>query len=130
MPDIGQFIGLAWGLIWFVFWSVMVYFRRQERLKILDMVDHAIREGRAVPPELLERLTYRRPFASSDLAVGVILIAFSLGMFVVGIIHFYSYDGPHPRLFYGPFGLFPIPLFVGLAFLVIGRLRLRGRAQP
>jgi carbon starvation protein CstA len=126
-PFIGPLFGLAWGLLWFGFWIVMVLLRRQERLRILDMVDQATREGRTLPPELLDRMTYRRRGPPNYLSVGLILIAVSLGMFTVGIIHSYGEPGPHPRLFWGPFGLFPMPLFIGLAFLVIGRLRRSGR---
>ena len=129
MSFIGPMIGLAWGFIWFGFWIVMVLLRRQERLRILDMVDQAAREGRTLPPELLNRLVYRRGRPLNYLGVGVILIAISLGMVAVGILHFYTYPGPDGRLFYGPFGMFPIPLFLGLAFLVIGWLGKSGRTD-
>ena len=36
-----------------------------------------------------------------------------------GIINFKTYLGPHPTLFYGPYALFPIPLMVGAAFLLL-----------
>ena len=123
MAFIGPFIGLAWGMIWFGFWIVMVLLRRQERLKILDMVDQATREGRTLPPELLNRLTYRRGGPRNPLGAGLILIAVGLGMFTVGVMHFYGDPGPAARLFWGPFGLFPIPLFIGVAFLLMGWLR-------
>jgi hypothetical protein len=116
-------------MVWFGFWIVMVLLRRQERLKILDMVDQATREGRTLPPELLNRLTYRRGGPRNPLGVGLILIAIGLGMFTVGIMHFYGDPGPAARLFWGPFGLFPIPLFLGLAFLLMGWIRRDDRAD-
>ncbi len=123
----GAWIGLAWGLLWFVFWGVIVISRRKERLRLYDILEQAVREGRTIPPELLNPLTARSGTPQSSLRVGVILIALSLGMIAVGVVHYYSESGPNPRWFYGPFAMFPIPLFLGLAFLVIAWLRRNGR---
>lgn len=116
----GPIIGLAWGVIWLLFWGVMVLSRRRERMRTLDIVEQTLREGRPVPPELLRNtgpFGPRRPV--NDLRVGLILIAIGLGLLVGGLVNFYTYSGPHPQMFYGPFGLFPIPTFLGLAFLVM-----------
>ena len=39
------------------------------------------------------------------------------------VLNYYTYTGPHPMLFYGPYGFFPIPTAIGLAFLVMAYLR-------
>ena len=121
----GPIIGLCWGVIWLLFWGVMIFSRRRERMRTLDIIEQAVREGRPVPPELMDNAGPfgRRPRPVSDLRVGVILIAIGLGLLAGGLVNFYTYSGPHPQLFYGPFGMFPIPLFIGLAFLVLNMVR-------
>ena len=118
----GAMICLGWGLLWFVFWAAMIHSRRQERLRLYDLVEQAIREGRSVPPELLSRFGCWRPLPQNDVRAGLVLIALGLGLAIGGVINFKTYPGPHPQLFYGPYGLFPIPMFIGLAFLLMARM--------
>ncbi len=123
-PFIGPFIGLGWGLMWFVFWAVIIVQARRERARLYDMFEKLLAEGKPAPPELLEVLR-RRGGPTSDLRTGLILIAVGVGLAVSGVINYYQYKVNHPtsELFHGPFGLFPIPLLIGVAFLIVGYMR-------
>jgi hypothetical protein len=120
----GAFVSLAWGLMWFVFWGLLVFQRGRERARIYAIVEKAAAEGRPVPPEILARLT-RGQAAISDLRAGLFWLAVGVGLAIAGVINYFQYKIHHPdsQLFYGPFGLFPIPLLVGVAFLILAWLR-------
>jgi hypothetical protein len=116
------FMGFGWALIWILAILVFSTLARRERARLYDMVERAAREGYALPPEVLERLRRRRWFRT-DLRSGVIFLALGVGLLIGGIINFETYTGPRPELFHGPYGLFPIPLCLGVAFLLMDRLR-------
>jgi hypothetical protein len=124
----GAFVPLAWALLWFIFWGFIVRQRMRERSRILDMVEKASADGRTLPPEVLAGLNRRGQ--RSDLRTGLILAAVGIGLALGGVINFMQYSATHPnaQVFYGPYGLFPIPLLVGVAFLIMAWLR-RGE-QP
>ena len=119
---IGAVTSIVWGMIGFGFWAAMIYLGRAERMRLYDIVEKAAAEGRPVPPELLSRLSRPRSTTLTDFRVGVIWLAIGAGLFVAGIINFKTYPGPHPQLFYGPYALFPIPMLIGVAFLLLAWL--------
>lgn len=122
----GAWVGLTWGLMWTVIWVAIVLIKRNERMKLYELVEKAAEEGRSLPPEMLERL--RPPLArrASDLRIGIVLVAIAAGMAAVGLTHFYAEPSPYHHPFYGPFGLFPIPLFLGVAFLAMHWFKVKG----
>ena len=120
-----EFFGFFWVLIWLAFVLLFSYFNRRERMHLYDLADKAAAEGRALPPEIFGRLRRRVYTWQSDLRVGIILCAVGIGMAVAGVINYYSYPGPNPELFWGPFKMFPVPLLIGVAFLLMGWLRRR-----
>jgi hypothetical protein len=124
---VGAVISIGWGIIGFGFWALMVHLGRAERMKLYELIEKASAEGRPVPPELLSRLHRDRPGPEGDWRMGVVWLAVGAGLFIAGIINFKTYPGPHPQLFYGPYALFPIPLLVGVAFLLLAWFNKPGR---
>ena len=116
-----------WGGVWILFWIGVVFVRSRERLRLYDLIEKALQSGATVPPELWERLGRRRWQAFGDLRAGLFWLAVGIGLAAGGVINFYTYTGPHPMLFYGPYGFFPIPAAIGVAFLVMAYIR---RSKP
>ena len=119
----GALVGLTWGLLWIAFILVMTVVRSRERSRTLDIIDKAIQAGQPVPPELMSRWDRRWRGPGSDLRRGLIFMAIGVGLAIGGWVNFVTYTGPHPRLFYGVYGLFPVPLLVGVAFLVMAAVK-------
>ena len=121
----GAFVPLAWGLMWFGFWTVLVAQGRRERSRLYDVIEKLTSEGKPVPPEIMELLSRRGGGPTNDLRTGLIFLAVSAGLAISGVINYYQYKINHPtsELFHGPFGMFPIPGMIGLAFLAVGYMR-------
>jgi hypothetical protein len=122
--NFGVLVPLAWGLMWFLFWALIIFQGRRERSRLYDMVEKTVIEGKPLPPEILELLR-RRGGPTSDLRAGLILIAVAAGLALSGLINFAQNRVAHPdaEMFHGAFGLFPIPGLIGVAFLIVGYLR-------
>lgn len=120
---------LAWGLMWFVFWAVIIVQARRERSRLYDMVEKTMADGKPLPPELMELLR-RRGGPTSDIRTGLILVAVAAGLALSGVINFLQDRVAHPDavMFHGPFALFPIPGLIGVAFLIVGYLRKKDMA--
>jgi hypothetical protein len=119
------FMPLAWGVIWIGFWIWQSVSRRKERERIYDMLQKATDEGRTLPPEVLNRLGWQGG-RIGDFRAGIFWLAVGVGLAVAGYINYVQYAAAHNgqgAMFYGPFGLFPIPTLVGVAFLIVAWLR-------
>lgn len=122
-----QFVGFAWAFLWVGFALVLFTLNRRERMHIYDLAEKAAAEGRTLQPELMARLRRRFSTWLGDVRLGVVLIAAAFGLMISGIINHYEYGAAHPNAewFDGGFKLFPVPLLMGVAFLVIGLWRRR-----
>jgi hypothetical protein len=103
------------------------YWRSREQARLLELIGKAMEAGRAVPPELLERVAARRelPSAESDLRRGLLLIAAGLGLALLGAILLAFREGL-TGADGGAFGVLAIALsglalYPGLALVVFGR---------
>ena len=112
-----------WGGVWIVFWLVIIVLRSRERTRVYGLIEKAMQTGMTIPPELWARVGGRGWTGFSELRSGLIWTAAGVGLFAGGIVNYYTYTGPHPILFYGPYGFFPIPLAIGLAFLLMAYIR-------
>src|ERR1700756_1778464 len=112
----------VWAFLWIVFLAVWIALRTRERMRFYDLVEKAGQSGQTLPPELFARMV-RRPGPLSDLRAGLIFTAIGVGLALSGVIAFFDYHGPDPHLFWGPAKFFPIPLMIGVAFLVMAYVR-------
>jgi hypothetical protein len=112
------------------------YLRSRDRARMNETIRQAYDKGQPVPPELIEalRVNGARPLASpqsrsaSDLRAGVIWLAIGLGLVAIGAIFYgmlYSIGGA-VETFASIAACGAIPVFIGLAFLLLSML---GRNQ-
>ena len=122
--NFGPLIGLAWGLLWFSFFVWRLIERRKERERIYELLQKASDEGKTLPPEVLGRLGGRRG-PMGDVRAGLFWLAVGVGLAGAGLINYSQYAVTHPNAqpFHGTFALFPIPLLVGVAYLIVAYLR-------
>ena len=109
------------------------YFRSRDRARMHETLRIAYEKGQPVPPELIEALQVAgtRPVvespqsrASRDLRVGVIWLAVGIGFVAIGAC-FYAglyYVGGASETFASLAAVGAIPIFVGLAFLLLSAL--------
>tara|TARA_R110000764_G_scaffold75283_3_gene152067 strand:- start:67 stop:450 length:384 start_codon:yes stop_codon:yes gene_type:complete len=95
------------------------WYRTNERREMQKTLRAAIDKGQTLPPELVEALSkdgVRPPAtASRDLRLGIILLAVSVGIALMGYgISFEEMDALYPFA-----GIAAIPGMIGLAFIVL-----------
>jgi len=105
------------------------YFKSIERQKMADTLRAAIEKGQPLPGEVIDAMSSNvrspglPPSPQRDLRTGIIWMGVGLGCASLGLMM--SYEEPD-ALF--PFlGLASFPIFVGLAFVVLGLLN---RSKP
>ncbi len=111
-----------WAGLWILFVLVLRATRSRERLRTYDLMEKAMQSGQ-IPPDVWAQLG-RRPWnARSDLRWGLILVAVGVGLAAGGVIHYYTTSYPNPSWFSPPYGMFPVPLAIGVAFLIMACIR-------
>ncbi|AQR62197.1 hypothetical protein BZG35_11490 [Brevundimonas sp. LM2] len=98
---------------------VPAFLRSRERREMQATLRTAIDKGQPLPPEVIEALSkdgVKAPAtAARDLRVGVILLAVSIGIAIMGYgVSFEEMDALYPIA-----GLAAIPGMIGLAFIVL-----------
>lgn len=108
------------------------YFRSRDRARMHETLRIAYEKGQPVPPELIEALQVggAQPVespqsrASRDLRVGIVWLAVGLGFIAIGAA-FYAglyYVGGATETFASFAAIGAIPLFIGIAFLILSAL--------
>jgi hypothetical protein len=108
------------------------YFRSRDRARMHETLRLAYEKGQPVPPELIEALQVggRGPLenpqsrSAHDLRVGVVWLAVGLGFVAIGGA-FYAglyYVGGASETFASFAAIGAIPIFVGLAFMLLSAL--------
>ena len=97
------------------------HFKSKERERMQDTLRAAIEKGQPLPPEVIQAVTSGGKFLSTrtqDIRRAVIWLAVAGGIGTIGAIIGWheGYDGEHMV----PMAFAAIPLFVGLAYLVLG----------
>ena len=108
------------------------YFRSRDRARMHETLRLAYEKGQPVPPELIEALQVggQTPMenpqsrAARDLRVGIVWLAVGLGFVAIGGA-FYAglyYVGGATETFASFAAIGAIPIFVGLAFMLLSAL--------
>ena len=101
------------------------YFRSLERRKLQDTLRAAVERGHSVPPEVLEAVSRDlRPVPSPqrDLRLGILWLAGGIGVACLGVL----VGTRHPDALYPTVGVAAVPVFIGLAFILISVMSRRG----
>lgn len=100
------------------------YFRSQERQKMAETLRVAIEKGQPLPPEVIDAMSSNvrspglPPSPQRDLRTGIIWLGVGIGFAALGgVISFEEPDALFPCL-----GVATFPIFIGLAFIVLGLL--------
>jgi hypothetical protein len=108
------------------------YFRSRDRARMHETLRIAYEKGQPVPPELIEALQVggQMPIenpqsrAARDLRAGIVWLAVGLGFVGIGVA-FYAglyYVGGASETFASFAAIGAIPIFVGLAFMLLSAL--------
>lgn len=98
-----------------------MYFRSQERQRMLELLRASIEKGEPVPDNLTEvisRSAAKMPAAVSpqrDLRVGIIWLGVAVGLAAMG----WAIGWDEPDAAYPMFGIACFPAFIGIAFIVM-----------
>lgn len=102
-------IGIVLGLFY--------YFRYRTRTEMQRTVRIALERGQDLSPELIDRLGEQRHSPTSDLRRGMIAVALAIALVIFGFI-LDEAEAVRPLI-----ATAMLPLFVGLAYLVLWRLK-------
>lgn len=100
------------------------YFRSIERQKMADTLRVAIEKGQPLPTEVIEAMSSNvrnpglPPSPQRDLRTGIIWSGVALGLVALGVV--VGFEEPDATYWFMGFAAFP--LFIGLAFIVLGLL--------
>ncbi len=108
------------------------YFRSRDRARMHETIRLAYEKGQPVPPELIEALQTGggravetpQTRAARDLRGGIIWLAIGLGILAIGGVSYaslYNVGGAVEALCTAA-GFAAIPIFIGLAFLILSAL--------
>jgi hypothetical protein len=106
--------------------------RSQERQRMLGTLRKLHEDGQQLTPEMLEALRPSDPFSRfpatpvSDLRRGLILLAVSLGLVILGSVLNTGYDG-HLHPVWPIIGAASFPGLIGLAFIIMWVFKLNNR---
>jgi hypothetical protein len=105
-----------------------MYFRSQERQRMLETVRIAIEKGEPMPDNITEAISRsaKMPLPVSpqrDLRTGIIWLGVGVGLAAMGVL--LGYDDPDAV--YPMIGIACFPAFIGLAFIIMSFLN-RGRS--
>lgn len=100
--------------------GLFFYFRFRSRAELQSTVRVALEKGQELSPELLERLGEPRKLPVQDLRRGIISVAVAFAIMSFGYF-VDDEDALRPLL-----GVSCLPLFVGLAYLLMWKLQLSG----
>lgn len=99
------------------------YFKSREKQAMQEIVRAAIDKGEPMPPEMIDALTKeaksRIPSAARDLRVGVILLAVSIGIALLGYAFSFVGGIEEAKAVYPIVGMGAIPGAVGVAFIIL-----------
>jgi hypothetical protein len=101
---------------------VPLWFRSRERARMQDTVRAAIQQGQALPSDVIDAMTRgakRMPSRRRDFRQAVIWLAIAAAFGTWGLLDQWNLGVQAPSNW---FGFAVIPLFIGLAFLVLGFL--------
>lgn len=100
---------------------VPLWLRSRERREVQRILQIAVEQEKPLPAEVLEtlrQLMHRPPTVRTDLRVGAVGVAAGLAMAALGIaLSYRNTDVLYPLL-----GVAAFPLFIGVAFLILGLL--------
>lgn len=102
-------IGIVLGLFYF--------FRYRSRAEMQRTVRIALERGQELSPELIDRLGEQRHSPTTDLRRGMIAVALALGLGVFGFV-LDEAEAVRPLI-----ATAMLPLFVGLAYLALWRMK-------
>ncbi|WP_339915466.1 DUF6249 domain-containing protein [uncultured Brevundimonas sp.] len=95
------------------------WFKANERREMQQTLRSAIDKGQPLPPEIIEAMgrdeIRKAPSAARDLRLGIILLAVSVGIGLMG----YAISFDEMDAFYPITGMAAIPGMIGLAFIVL-----------
>ncbi|WGM47372.1 hypothetical protein KOAAANKH_02248 [Brevundimonas sp. NIBR10] len=99
------------------------YLKHRERKEMQATLRASIEKGQPLPPEVIEALSKEGvkapPTAHSDLRVGVILLAVSIGVALFGYAFTFISGFEESKVSVPIMGLSAIPGMVGLAFIIL-----------
>jgi hypothetical protein len=135
IPLLGTLVPITLFVVFGILGIVRIKARQAERMKLYSVIQALAEAGQTLPPELgltlaKDDLVSRAWDSRSpvrDLRRGLLLIALGLGLLAYGAVSYLQYGGPNPHMLHGPAALAPIPLFIGLAYVLLyafGRRRL------
>ncbi|WP_293379110.1 DUF6249 domain-containing protein [Phenylobacterium sp. SCN 70-31] len=100
------------------------YFKSIERQKVADTLRTALERGEPLPPELIDALQTDTgskslpPSPQRDLRTGIIWLGIGIGLACFAVaVSFEEADALYPML-----GISAFPIFIGLAFILLGVL--------
>lgn len=99
------------------------HFKSKERERMQDTLRAAIEKGQPLPPEVIQAVTHGGKFLSTrtqDIRRAVIWLAVAGALATIGAIVGWHEGFDDENMI--PFAFAAIPLFVGLAYLVLGLL--------
>jgi hypothetical protein len=108
--------------------------RSQERQRLLGTLRKLHEDGQQLTPEMLEAIRPSDPFGrlpsspAADLRRGMILIAVSLGLVILGTVLDTSYDG-HLHPVWPIIGAASFPGLIGLAFVAMWAFKLSNQTR-
>ncbi len=119
MNDFGFLVGIAPFAMVVAIVVIPSWLKSKERKEMQATLRAAIEKGQPLPPEVIDALSkdnIKAPAsAARDLRVGVILLAVSIGIALMGYgISFEKMDALYPMV-----GISAIPGMIGLAFIVL-----------
>jgi hypothetical protein len=135
IPLVGMLIPITVLLVFGILGIVRIKARQAERMKLYSVIQALAEAGQTLPPELGLTLAKDDPVGRAeasrsplrDLRRGLLFIALGLGLLAYGAVSYLQYGGPNPHMLHGPAAMAPIPLFIGLAYLLLyafGRRRI------
>lgn len=103
--------------------GLFFYFRFRSRAELQSTVRVALEKGQELSPELLERLGEPRKRPFQDLRRGILSIAIALAIMSFG------YFVDDEDAFSAMLGISSLPMFIGLAYLLMWKLQLSGESK-
>ena len=100
------------------------YFKSMERQKMADTLRAAIEKGQPLPSEVIDAMSSNvrspvmLPSPQRDLRTGIIWLGVGVGLAALGLAMSFE----EPDVLFPCLGLASFPIFIGLAFVILGLL--------